>query len=61
MVAGYAAITFGNIYMAALFGVLAVIMGDFFVRTTNTNVKSHLDMPAVVIAILGFIILTFFG
>jgi hypothetical protein len=36
-------------------------MGDFFVRTTNTNVKSHLDMPAVVIAILGFIILTFFG
>lgn len=60
MVAGYAAIAFGNIYMAALFGVIAVILGNFFLRTTNTNVKSHIDMPAVVIAILGFVILTFF-
>ena len=60
MVAGYAAITFNNIYLAGLFGVLSILLGEFFLRTTNTNVKSHLDMPAIVITLLSFIILTFF-
>ena len=60
MVAGYAAIAFNSIYMAALFGVIAVLLGEFFQRTTNTKVKSHLDMPAVVIASCSLVILTFF-
>lgn len=61
MVAGYAALAFNNIYMAAAFGVIAVLMGEFFQRTTNTKVKSHLDMPAVVIAICSLVILTLFN
>lgn len=61
MVAGYAASTFENIYIAALFGVIAALLGDFLTRTTNTKVRSHLDMPAFVIAILGGIILTVFN
>jgi len=61
MVAGIAAITFGNIWMAILFGILAVITGDFVQRYTNTYVDTHLDMPATVIALWTFVILGFFG
>jgi len=61
MVAGFAALVFNNIFIAAAFGVVACILGEFIQRTFNTNVDSHIDMPASVIAPLSFIILTIFG
>lgn len=58
MVAGYAAAAFGNIWLGALFGLLACVFGELEVRTTNKNVDTHIDMPAATIALFSFIILT---
>ena len=49
----------GNIWIAGIFGVLALILGDFFGVFFNANAKSHIDPPAGAIAILSLIILTF--
>ncbi|GAA0491365.1 hypothetical protein [Alkalibacterium indicireducens] len=57
MVAGVAAMTFGNIWIAIIFSILAVISGDIIQRYTNTYVDTHLDMPATVIALWTFVIL----
>jgi len=61
MVAGIAALTFGNIWMAILFAVLAVISGDFMQRYTNTYVDTHLDMPATIIALWTFVLMGIFS
>lgn len=60
MVAGYAAIQFGNIWMAMLFGLLAAILGEYTQRAVNTHVDTHIDMPATVIALFSLIILGIF-
>lgn len=60
MVAGYAMMTFDSFLISALFAVIAVVTGIYVEKWTNINVKSHIDMPAVVIALYGFIILALF-
>ncbi len=57
MVAGYAALAFGNVWIAAVFGILAVITGEYVQRFVNTHVDTHLDMPAIIIASWSFVIL----
>lgn len=57
MVAGYAALAFGNVWIAAIFGILAVITGEYVQRFVNTHVDTHLDMPAIIIASWSFVIL----
>ncbi|MFD1412210.1 hypothetical protein [Oceanobacillus jeddahense] len=57
MVAGFAAIALGSPWLAALFGLFAVITGEYVQRLFNTHVDTHIDMPAIVIATWSFIIL----
>lgn len=59
MVAGHAMIAYQNIWIASLFGMGAVVLGHYTNQYTNTNMKSHLDMPAVVIAIGSMLTLPF--
>jgi hypothetical protein len=57
MVAGFAALAFGNVLIGGIFGVLAVLTGDYVSRITNSYVDTHIDMPAIVITLWSFIIL----
>lgn len=50
--AAVAAVTAGNPWMGAVFGILGVFLGDFFGRTVNCAGKSHIDPPAITIALL---------
>ena len=61
MVAGYAALAFGNVWLGALFGMLAAIAGGFITRGINTHVDTHWDMPATVIAPFSMIIFLLSG
>ncbi len=56
-IAGLAMEVTGNIWLAGLFGVGAMLLGDTFGVLFNVNVKSHIDPPAGAIAILSFILL----
>lgn len=60
MVTGFAAMASGNILIGALFGAGAAILGEYVVRGTNAYVKTHLDMPAIVITIGSLIALNIF-
>lgn len=57
MVAGFAAIAFGNIWIAALFGMIAALTGEYVGRLVNTNVDTHVDREAITISFWSFIIL----
>ncbi|MFD1067021.1 hypothetical protein [Oceanobacillus locisalsi] len=57
MVAGHAAIALSSPWLAALFGLFAVITGEYVQRLFNTHVDTHVDMPAITIAFWSFIIL----
>ncbi|GEN88056.1 hypothetical protein MKY30_22255 [Oceanobacillus sp. FSL W8-0428] len=57
MVAGHAAIALASPWLAALFGLFAVITGEYVQRLFNTHVDTHIDMPAIVIAFWSFIVL----
>lgn len=59
MVAGFAALASGNVIVGALFGAGAALLGEYVNRATNTHVKTHLDMPAIVISIGSLIALNF--
>ncbi|MEW8973516.1 MAG: hypothetical protein AB2375_04905 [Tissierellaceae bacterium] len=59
LVTGYAALKFGNIYLAILFGILATIFGEYFNVTVNTEADTLIDMPSAVIALLSFVIFSF--
>jgi hypothetical protein len=59
MVAGFAALASGNVIVGALFGAAAALLGEYVNRATNTYVKTHLDMPAIVITIGSLIALNF--
>lgn len=60
LVAAYAAVQFNNIWMAVLFGVIALIIGEYLNPKINTNADTLIDMPSCVIALLSFVIMTFF-
>lgn len=51
LVTGTAALMFGNMWIAVLFGVFAGFLGNFFQRSFNTNVDSHVDNAALTIAV----------
>jgi hypothetical protein len=58
--AAIAAAAAGNIWIGGLFGVLGALLGDFFARTVNgPGVDTHIDPPAVTIAILTLIVTLF--
>ncbi len=59
LVTGYAALQFGNIFMAVLFGILASVIGEYFNATVNPGADTLIDMPSAVIALLSFIIFMF--
>lgn len=61
MVTGFAAITFGNIWLPILFGILAAVSGDYTQRAINTHVDTHIDMPGTIIALWSFVILGILG
>lgn len=55
-VAAYAGLGFQNPWMGAIFGLIAAIFGEYWGRTTNTFVDTHLDREASTIALFSFII-----
>ena len=55
-VAAYAGLGFANPWMAAIFGVIAALFGEYWGRTTNTFVDTHLDREGSTIALFSFII-----
>lgn len=59
LIAGIAMMTFGNIWLAGLFGVLASLLCDFIGVHVNAKVQSHIDPPAAAIIILS-LFLSFF-
>lgn len=56
----YATMQFGNIWMGVIVGVFAMLIGEYFDKTVNNEADSLIDMPSAVIALLSFIIFTFF-
>lgn len=60
MVAGYAAIASGNIWIATAFAVLASIVAEIAGRIFNTNCDSHIDPPATTIFVCSAIIFALF-
>lgn len=60
MVAGYAFVQTGSILMAIVFGVLAEIVFQIFGKIYNTDCGTHIDPPAVAIALFSLIIFTLF-
>lgn len=59
LVAALAASATGNVFIGALFGMLAAILGEVYGRTFNSYCDSHIDPPAFTIFTLAFIILGF--
>jgi len=60
MVAGYAAIATGNIWIATAFAVLASIVGELICNIFNTNCDSHIDPPAATIFLCSALIFALF-
>lgn len=58
MPAAVAAATAGNVWIAGLFGILGALIGDFFGKTMNSG-DTHVDPPALTIALLTTIALLF--
>ncbi|MBB6217640.1 MFS family permease [Anaerosolibacter carboniphilus] len=59
LVAGYAAIATGNIFIGAAFAVISGILCEIVARTFNSYCDTHIDPPATTIFILSFIIFIF--
>lgn len=60
MNAGYFTVATGNIWVGAIAGAITGVLGEYVQKYTNTGVKSHLDMPAITIAIGSFIAMNLF-
>jgi len=60
LVAGYAVMQTGSIFMGVLFGVISHMMSYFFGEVFNDECGTHLDPPAVPIALLSLILFVFF-
>lgn len=56
LIAGIAMLTFGNIWMAGVFGVIASLLCDFIGIHLNAKVQSHIDPPAAAIIILSLVL-----
>lgn len=56
--AAVAAAATGSIWMGGLFGALGALIGDFFGKTMNSG-DTHVDPPALTIALLTTIVLLF--
>lgn len=59
LVAGYATMATGNIYIGALFAIIAGVLGEIAGKIFNTNADTFIDPPATAIFILSFIIFIF--
>lgn len=59
LVAAYAAAATGNIWIGAVFGLLAAVFGDFVVKTFNSHCDTHIDPPAFTIFVWAFVIFIF--
>lgn len=60
LVAGYAVMQTGSVALGVVFGVISHMMSYVFGEIFNTDCGTHLDPPAVPIALLSFILFTFF-
>lgn len=60
LVTGYAIMQTGNIPLAIVFGLLAHLVGLIFGMVYNTDCGTHVDPPAVAIALFSFILFVFF-
>lgn len=60
LVAGYAIMQTGSILMGVIFGVISHMMSYFFGEVFNTECGTHLDPPAVPIALCSLILFIFF-
>lgn len=59
LVAGYATIATGNIFIGAFFAVIAGIVGEIVDKIFNSYYDTHIDPPATAIFICSFIIFIF--
>ena len=60
MVAGYAFAETGNIFITVLFTIAAQLIFTVFGMKCNTDCDTHIDPPAIAIALLSFIIFVCF-
>ncbi|MFV0504344.1 MAG: hypothetical protein ACK5LT_10315 [Lachnospirales bacterium] len=61
LISALAAVMSGSPIIGALFGVIAVLFGDFFAKTFNSNCDTHIDPPAFTIFTLTFALNLIFG
>lgn len=60
LVTGYAIMQTGNIFIAIIFGLLAHLVCLVFGMVFNTDCGTHVDPPAIAIALFSFILFVFF-
>lgn len=58
--AGYALVWSGSPIIGVIVAIVAALLGEFFVKTVNSHVDSHIDPPACTIFILSLIIFMIF-
>lgn len=58
--AANAAVLSGNPLIGVVVAIVCSLLGDFFVKTVNSNVDSHIDPPACTIFIMEFIVFGLF-
>ena len=60
LVAGYAVMQTGNIFMGVLFGMISHMISYVFGEIFNTECGTHFDPPAVAIALCSLVLFMFF-
>ena len=58
--AAYALVWSGSPIIGVIVAIVAALLGEFFVKTVNSHVDSHIDPPACTIFILSLIIFMIF-
>ncbi|MGO4927685.1 hypothetical protein ACTQ45_03890 [Fundicoccus sp. Sow4_D5] len=56
LIADIAMLTFDNVWLAGVFGVMANLLCDFIGIHINARVRSHIDPPAAAIIILSLVL-----
>ncbi|TCO77952.1 hypothetical protein [Marinisporobacter balticus] len=59
LVAGYATMATGNMFIGAAFAVIACVVGEIVGRTLNSCCDTHIDPPATTIFLCSFVIFIF--
>lgn len=59
IVSATAGVATGNVYVGMLFGLIAGLLGYIFEKMFNENGETHLDPPAITIALLTTVIILF--